>query len=348
MSCDLSVVISTHNRSQNLARTLRSVRKQAVAPGCSYEVIVVDNACADDTPAVVRQFQQDGFDHLHYVREPRRGVSYGRNAGIAHARARLVAFLDDDIEADRTWVATILESLRKYPDAAGIGGRVLPRWPPSVPAWINRSQWAPLAIQDYGIEPFATSAAFPRCLVSANLALRRDALERVGDFSPAYPRCQDHELEVRFWRAGEHIMYVPEVVVYSPVDPNRLTKAYHRRWHRAHGWWMGGLRLEESIDANGALLPSVREAPLFLGVPAFVLRDVLRAMTRLGCAWLTLNRAASFDHANRLRYLVAYVMRRAHDTQSTPRIADLASLCWDWLRNRYRLALSRSRPSPRV
>lgn len=348
MRCDLSVVVSTHNRSNTLAVTLRSLRAQEVSPDCTFEVIVVDNNCTDDTAEVVQQFQRDGFEQLRFVREPRAGVSYGRNAGIAQSRAPVVAFLDDDIEAVRTWVTDIHRAMRTYPSAAGIGGRVLPRWPGSIPKWLERSHWAPLAIQDYGAEPFATSSAFPRCLVSANLALRRDALERVGGFSPSYPRCQDHELELRLWRAGEHIVYVPEVVVHSPIDPDRLTKEYHRRWHSAHGWWMGGVQLEESIDGDGALLPAARQARLFLGVPAFVWRDLLRTLMKLGRAWLTLNRTTSFEHSNRLRYLIAYIRRRAHDTQSGLRIRDFTSLCWDWLLNRYRLSLSRSRPSPRV
>lgn len=341
MSCHLSVVVSTHNRSASLAVTLRSLRAQVVPADCEYDVIAVDNNCSDDTAEVVRRFQQEGFDRLQYVREPRQGVSYGRNAGAAHSRAPVIAFIDDDNEADPTWVATIHRTMQKYPAAAGIGGRVVPIWPASVPTWMARPHWAPLAIQDYGDEPFSTSAAFPRCLVSANLALRREALERIGGFSPAYPRCQDHELEVRLWRAGEHIVYVPDVVVYSTVSPERLTKAYHRRWHRTHGWWMGGLQLEEAIDSQGVLLPSVRQVPLFLGVPAFVLRDVLRTIVRLGAASLTLNRSRMFEQANRLRYLVAYIRRRARDTQSGPRISDFATVCWDWIRNRLLFSSSR-------
>jgi glycosyltransferase involved in cell wall biosynthesis len=345
MSCALSVVLSTYNRSESLAVALRSLRAQEVPPGYSYEVIVVDNNCTDDTPNVVRQFQQDGFDHLHYVHEPRQGLPYGRNAGVAHSRAPVVAFFDDDLEADRTWVATIQKAMQQYPDAAGIGGRVLPRWPEAVPGWLARPHWAPLAIQDYGNEPFSTTTAFPRCLVAANLALRRDALDRIGGFSTLYPRCQDHELQMRLWRAGEHIVYVPEVVVYSPIDPERLTKAYHRRWHSAHGWWMGGLQLEESIDGNGVLLHSPLQAPLFLGVPAFVFRDLLRTGTSLGRAWLTLDRTATFERSNRLRYLVGYIKRRAHDTQSRPRLGDFASLCWHWFRTRRRRSTTRSTTS---
>ena len=43
----------------------------------------------------------------HYISEPRPGVANARNAGVAAARGRWVAFLDDDEEADPLWLASL-------------------------------------------------------------------------------------------------------------------------------------------------------------------------------------------------------------------------------------------------
>ena len=61
---DVSVVVPTRNRSSLLAGTLRSVLRQQ---NVGFEVIVVDEASTDDTPAVIhalddvriRQFRND-------------------------------------------------------------------------------------------------------------------------------------------------------------------------------------------------------------------------------------------------------------------------------------------------
>jgi glycosyltransferase involved in cell wall biosynthesis len=88
---DVSVVVPTHNRSALLRRTLASVLWQQEV---SLEVIVVDDASRDDTAAVVF-----GLDdpRVRYVRHDQpAGVSTARNDGAERARARWLAFLDDD------------------------------------------------------------------------------------------------------------------------------------------------------------------------------------------------------------------------------------------------------------
>jgi GT2 family glycosyltransferase len=310
MSADVSVVISTYNRVRSLAETLDALRHQQLPVSLTYEVIVVDNNSTDGTEAFVRSQQHSGFSQLRYVFEPQQGLSYGRNAGIAASTAPLVAFTDDDVEPDSGWIAAIKKEAARHPESAGLGGPVLPVWPGSVPTWLDRRHWAPLAIQDYGRGEFHTSAAFPRCLVAANLVLRREVIDRIGPFSPGFPRCQDHELQLRLWRAGEQIVYAPDMVVRSRVAPERLTKRYHRRWHGAHGWWTAEMRLHEIIDRNGTLLPAPLPARSFFGVPGFVFRDLGRSLAGWLRAAVAFDFATAFQQANRGRDLGAYIRRR--------------------------------------
>jgi glycosyltransferase involved in cell wall biosynthesis len=88
---DVSVIVPTRNRSALLAMTLRSVLAQR---DVEFEVIVVDEASSDDTPAVIKSF---GDPRIRSIRHDRpQGVSTARNRGVAEARADWVAFLDDD------------------------------------------------------------------------------------------------------------------------------------------------------------------------------------------------------------------------------------------------------------
>ena len=61
---------------------------------------------------------------------------------------------------------------------------------------------------------------------------------------------EDHELQMRLWRANRKGLYVPELVVFSDVAADRLLKKYHRRWHFGHGRFYALARLEEFERSN--------------------------------------------------------------------------------------------------
>jgi len=52
---DISVIIATRNRAKSLSRTLDSFQDAAIPGGVRAEILVVDNASNDDTPAVARE-----------------------------------------------------------------------------------------------------------------------------------------------------------------------------------------------------------------------------------------------------------------------------------------------------
>ncbi|MGC2662269.1 MAG: glycosyltransferase [Bryobacteraceae bacterium] len=101
MCPDISVVVSTYNRSKTLAGTIRGLLLQQGS--ATFELIVVDNNSTDDTAAVVDSFVKQS-PLVRYVFEPKQGVSYGRNAGIDAAQSGLLLFTDDDVTPDPRWV----------------------------------------------------------------------------------------------------------------------------------------------------------------------------------------------------------------------------------------------------
>ena len=95
---------------------------------------------------------------------------------------------------------------------------MLPEWKSEPPEWLTREHWSPLALQDYGDEPFYVNAENPLCLVSANLAFRREVFSRIGPFAPELQRVKDGigsmedlELLTRYWRAGGESLYLPSL-----------------------------------------------------------------------------------------------------------------------------------------
>jgi len=315
---DVSVVVSTHNRSAVLARALDCLTRQIVPPNLEYEVIVVDNASTDETQGTVDSFSAIA-GNVRYVREPRLGVSYGRNTGVDAARAPIIAFTDDDNVVGNRWVATIKALMDAHPDAWAVGGPIRAEWPNEVPEWLDSRHWPPLAILDYGDQKFYTSVRDPRCLLTANLAFRKAVFERIDGFSAEFPRCQDHELLVRMWRAGGRALYAPELVVGATIPQERLTRRYHRRWHARHGRFSAQMRNEELLARDGGLRPEPLTGTYLFGAPSHVYAELFRAL------WSALITRIHGDQSAALRrwyhavYLAAYIQRTVTQYQPTGR-----------------------------
>lgn len=241
---DVSVVVSSFNRSKMLSATIESLLAQRT--DVSHEVVIVNNNSTDDTADVIQSYTA-----VRYVFEPRQGVAYGRNAGVDAASGSLIAFTDDDVVAAPDWVERVFRTFQQKPEFGCIGGRVLPRWPSDPPAWLTPKHWSPLALLDYGPAQ-ATDQNNPKCLVTANMAVRREIFEQLGRFDPHFQKSkgiicagEDRELQERYWRRGGRCWFEPSLLVYAEVQPDRLTKAYHRRWHYGHGQFNAFLEDDE-------------------------------------------------------------------------------------------------------
>jgi glycosyltransferase involved in cell wall biosynthesis len=89
----VSVVIPTYNRSQYLARAIRSVLGQSFQ---DFEIVVVDDASTDNTPQIVRSFQDPRIRYFRH--DTNRKEAGSRNTGVQNSLGEYVAFLDDDDE----------------------------------------------------------------------------------------------------------------------------------------------------------------------------------------------------------------------------------------------------------
>ena len=157
---DVSIVICTYNRCGLLVRALESLENQEAAD-VRYEVLVVDNNSSDETRNITQRFVEKKPGRFRYVFEPKQGLSYARNAGIAKARAENIAFTDDDVRVASNWVSRIKAGFGAEPIADFLGGKVLPDWGCTPPEWLTREHWAPLALVDYGDQPFYVDSGRP-------------------------------------------------------------------------------------------------------------------------------------------------------------------------------------------
>ncbi len=87
----ISVIIPTYNRAHLLARAVHSALPQ-LQPG--DEILIVDDASTDDTPALAQSFG----GCVRYLRVAHGGAGAARNRGVEAAVNPLIAFLDSDDE----------------------------------------------------------------------------------------------------------------------------------------------------------------------------------------------------------------------------------------------------------
>jgi glycosyltransferase involved in cell wall biosynthesis len=319
---DLSVVISTFNRCDQLGRALDALLAQAThAP---FEVIVVDNNSTDATKAVVAE-RLSRAPNMRYVFEPTQGLPHARNAGILASSAPIVAFTDDDVEVGPEWVDTIKRTFDAHPDVDMLGGRVRPIWPERVPNWVTRRQLGPFALGERGDTPIRVSKdnAAP-CLVGANFAFRREVFDRVGLFDPAYTKSQDREIQLRLWRAGGVGLYVPSLAIRVDVPAERLTKKYFRYWYTIYGVYHSRMGLLDALDRDGRLVePQGRR---LFGTPAFILRQLLDSGLRWAASLLRFDTVTAFYWENQFRYRWSYVRERYRSRREGQGSSALAEL----------------------
>lgn len=95
----VSVIIPAYNCEAYAGEAVGSALAQTYR---DVEVIVVDDGSTDDTPDVLAAISDP---RLHVIRQPNRGISAARNAGLDAATGAYIAFLD----ADDRWLPTKLE-----------------------------------------------------------------------------------------------------------------------------------------------------------------------------------------------------------------------------------------------
>lgn len=110
----VSVVIPLYNKSQYIERALSSVIAQTCPP---LEIIVVDDGSTDDGPEKVIALNNP---MITLVRQENRGPGAARNAGLAIARGKYIAFLDADDEWYPPFIETGISFLENNKDDATV------------------------------------------------------------------------------------------------------------------------------------------------------------------------------------------------------------------------------------
>lgn len=237
---DITVAICTWNRAELLDQTLEGLRQLKIPAGTSWELIVVNNNCSDNTDEIIEKHRT--ALPLTRIFEPQQGLSNARNAAIYHAQGQYILWTDDDVLVDSHWIAAYLDAFKRWPDAVVFGGKVLPWFEAPPPSWLDRhldrlSRY--YALRDFGEQEFILPLG--QNPYGANMAFRAQIL-RKHLFNPDFGRKgnllvsgEDAQLIGQIRKNGGIVAWIPSSKVQHFLPNQRMTLSYLRRLHYSNG-----------------------------------------------------------------------------------------------------------------
>jgi glycosyltransferase involved in cell wall biosynthesis len=277
---NVTVILCTYNRFQSLTQALDSVAVSLLPSSVGWEVLVVDNNSKDRTREVVEDFSRRYPGRFRYLFEPKQGKSHALNSGIREAQGEILAFMDDDVTVEPTWLQILTANLHDG-QWAGAGGRVLPQRSFAAPSWLTldgpHAMGGVLALFDLGNTPRELDV-IP---FGANMAVRKEMFAKYGVFrtdlgpSPGSEiRDEDTEFCRRLVIGLERLRYEPSAIVYHAVPESRLQKEYFLTW-----WF----------DAGRSRVRREGRRPAIWGIPRYyfrIPRVVVAHLPRIALQWM--------------------------------------------------------------
>jgi cellulose synthase/poly-beta-1,6-N-acetylglucosamine synthase-like glycosyltransferase len=256
----VSVVVPAGEADDLLVAQLRALLAQDV--DVPFEIVVSLNI--PDPTALAeasRRIAAVGDDRIRVVDSSAvRSASHARNVGARAARASLLAFCDADDVVRPGWLRALVDALAEH-DV--VGGRLvefadrgdLPKWrPPATP------------------DGLPTFVGVPY-LVSANMAITREAFDGVDGFDESLTRCEDVAISWQLIERGHAPAFVADAIVDYRVRGSIRTML---RQHYLYGIGMSEvlLRIGRPGDqaGSGAALLRPNNQPGGLRSPVGLLR----------------------------------------------------------------------------
>jgi glycosyltransferase involved in cell wall biosynthesis len=220
----VSVVLVTYNRRLSLRRAIAALRAQTYAAD-RLEFIIVNNGSTDGSGHELAALEDPRFRGVTIaVNQPPAGA---RNQALAMATGEIVAFTDDDCQADPGWIAALVAGFEPGVDV--VQGRTVP----------DGSTEHPRAVSQQ-IE--SLTGVYETC----NIAYRREALSAVGGFDERLGFFgEDTAAGWSVIEAGGEARFAPDAVVRHDVALVDLAW----RWNRGlrYGNWVALARTHPQL-----------------------------------------------------------------------------------------------------
>lgn len=236
----VTVAICTWNRAKLLDATLTQMRQLRIPAGVTWELLVVNNNCSDETDEVLARHVT--ALPLKRLFEARQGHCPARNCAIAATTGDILVWTDDDVMVDPEWLAEYVAAFERWPEAGVLGGAVDPWLEEEPPAWFRR-HWD--QIKGLFVVRELYESAFPApkewTAVGANMAARGRIAkaypfdERLGRVGATLSGGDDCEWLKRMQEDGFQFGWVGTARVRHFIPKERLTEQFLKKWFEGAG-----------------------------------------------------------------------------------------------------------------
>lgn len=199
----ISVVIPAYNEEKLIGRCLASLKNQKF--NLPYEVIVVDNNSTDNTAKLAKGYG------IILVHEKIKGIGAARQRGNDIAKAEIIAQTDADSFPTENWLSEIYNTLNSYKEIVGVSGPTY-----SIGEYDKLHFDRKLSDSIFNFLAFRAIPLFMRngAFRGANVAFKKEALEKVGGYRTAVKYLEDGDMNIRIKKVGK-VIYNPKMIVYS-------------------------------------------------------------------------------------------------------------------------------------
>lgn len=208
---DISLVLCTRNRVGALQESLTALAAAVAAtPAISIEIVLVDSASTDATPALLETWARQQPFPVIAVQTTLPGLARARNRGLAEARGDIIAMTDDDCLVAPDYFSKLKAFFDRASGPVVVGGRIDLGDPRDLPITIKPDPVAAVA------RPNRIPVGF---IMGANLAFDRRAWLKLGLFDERFGAgapfvsAEDTDFLVRALKAGVPVQYEPSIVV---------------------------------------------------------------------------------------------------------------------------------------
>lgn len=233
----LSVILPLFNEARTLGEIVARIRRT----GLAHEIVAIDDASTDASPALLQELKQQPGAPLHVIRHPaNRGKGGGIRTGLAVVTGDLVVIQDADLEYDPADYPALLAPFADPAVQVVYGSRNLQRNPRSSQAfyWGGRLvSWAANALYGSRLTDIATGYKIFHTPLLRELPLATDGFE----FCP----------EVTAWLLRRKIRIVEVPISYRPRSRAEGKKIRMRDGFTAL-WTLARLRFRRSPQKQAA------------------------------------------------------------------------------------------------
>ena len=210
---NVTVIITTHNRSNLLVNSVNSVLNQTYK---EFKLLIIDDASTDNTEKIIKTFIDNRIQYIKISMENTRGGNHARNLGIKNAEGDFIAFLDDDDE----WMPEKLEKQLNvfYKDKKiGIVGTGV--------IYISNdgkeiAQGIPVQRGDLSKDILIANLSN---ICFSSIMVKKEIIVKAGMFDENMPACQDYDMYIRVCQICE-FDYTDELLTkyYDRNDIDRI------------------------------------------------------------------------------------------------------------------------------